>query len=166
MIVGIDPGLRGALAFLSDKGKFINIFDVPIMANGKATGTNKNIVNVQELNSLLQSVIRFEKESYEVINCWIENVHSMPGQGVASAFNFGHTCASIATVIKLALIRVEFITPQAWKKHFKISSDKEVARALAIDLFPDAAHLLSRKKDEGRAEALLIARYAYETRSK
>ncbi len=43
------------------------------------------------------------------------------------------------------------------EKHYKLGKDKELAIALAIQLFPKAP--LSRKKDHNRAEALLIANY-------
>ena len=52
---------------------------------------------------------------------------------------------------------VRYVIPRVWKGYFGLSSDKEQSRLKAIALFPDCANLFSRKKDEGRAEAALIA---------
>jgi hypothetical protein len=56
------------------------------------------------------------------------------------------------------------MTPVQWKKHFKLTSDKEMSRALAIRMFPEAP--LNLKKHSDRAESLLMARWLYETRYK
>jgi hypothetical protein len=52
----------------------------------------------------------------------------------------------------------------AWKRHFKLGSDKEFSRALAVRLYPSAP--LNLKKHADRAEALLMARWFYETQAK
>jgi crossover junction endodeoxyribonuclease RuvC len=49
------------------------------------------------------------------------------------------------------------VAPGLWKRHFRLGPDKEDARALALKRFPGVAKNLSRKKDAGRAEALLMA---------
>ena len=54
------------------------------------------------------------------------------------------------------------VHPATWKKHFKLTSDKELSRALATRLFPAAP--LHLKKHDGRAEALLLARWLWETK--
>jgi crossover junction endodeoxyribonuclease RuvC len=54
------------------------------------------------------------------------------------------------------------VSPAVWKKHFKLPADKEASRALALPLFPATAEHFARKKDHGRAEAALIARYGSE----
>lgn len=51
------------------------------------------------------------------------------------------------------------IRPHDWKKVYDLGKDKEVSRALAIEAFPECAASLSRKKDHGRAEALLILKF-------
>ena len=82
------------------------------------------------------------------------------GMGVAGAFNFGVAFGDIRTTVRCCGIEPVFVVPQVWKKHYGIrGSNKEDSRHLALELFPDMAPLLARKKDEGRAEAMLIARY-------
>lgn len=156
MYVGIDPGLSGAAALLSEQGTVVEVCSLPIMANNKATGKIKNCINAKELHSLLYS---WEFEHQEILSCWIEQVSSRPGDGVSSAFSFGETFGAIRAVCACLDLRVNYVRPSAWKNYFKIGSDKEVARALAINLFPAASDHLSKKKDHDKAEAILIAHY-------
>ena len=90
IIVGIDPGLSGAIAILKDI-KVLNIFDMPVMAEGKK--------NKRQLNSAqLVNIIRENTNSSEEIIVVVEQVNAMPGQGVTSMFNFGQTFGAIKGV--------------------------------------------------------------------
>jgi crossover junction endodeoxyribonuclease RuvC len=54
------------------------------------------------------------------------------------------------------------VVPQVWKKAYGIPGgreNKDMARQKASMLFPKYAHLWARKKDDGRAEAVLLAHY-------
>ena len=82
-IIGIDPGLSGAIAIL-ENNKVLNIFDMPVMAEGKK---NKRQLNSALLVELLKENIT-NKDEVAVI---VEQVNAMPGQGVTSMFNFGQT---------------------------------------------------------------------------
>jgi crossover junction endodeoxyribonuclease RuvC len=86
----------------------------------------------------------------------------MPGQGVTSMFNFGRSYGDVRGVIGAMEVPLHFVTPQKWKKHFGLSSDKEQSRLRAIRMFPAVADSFKRKKDDGRAEAALIALYGSE----
>jgi hypothetical protein len=68
---------------------------------------------------------------------------------------------ALRTVVALCNIPYQLVTPGKWKNHFRLDSDKEKARALAIRLWPGCGHF-ERKRDHGRAEAALIARYGIE----
>ena len=92
----------------------------------------------------------------------VESVSAMPGQGVSSTFKFGAAYGTVRGVIAALEIPVHLVTPGKWKKHFRLSADKEQARALALRLFPASSQHFERKKDHGRAEAALIARYGAE----
>ena len=146
MIIGIDPGNTGAIAFLTDDFAFIGVHDMPLMANGK-----KQQVNAVELSK----VIAMPLEDTHII---IEKVGAMPGQGVSSMFNFGMGYGVIQGVAAAMRIPYTLCTPQQWKKAAGlIGKDKDNARTLAQQLYPEAS--LARKKDIGRADAILIARY-------
>ena len=92
----------------------------------------------------------------------IERVNAFPGQGVSSSFRFGMGYGVIMGVLAAAGVRIIDVAPGLWKKHFRLDSDKEKARALAIKLFPKVD--LRLVKDAGRAEALLMALWWRETR--
>ncbi|WP_441232646.1 hypothetical protein [Bradyrhizobium sp. 1200_D9_N1_1] len=94
---------------------------------------------------------------------FLERVNAMPGQGVSSTFKFGRAYGVVLGVIGAAALPLHLVTPAKWKGHLRLSSDKEEARALALRLFPACADHFKRKKDHGRAEAALIARYGAET---
>lgn len=158
LIIGIDPGEGGAIAFYHSHS-VIKLFDMPIMT---LPNTKKETcVNGAELTRIIQEQIK-ENEKYSGSQCnpiaVIEQVHSMPKQGVKSTFNFGVAYGIAQGVISALCIPVEFVTPQKWKKKFGlIGKDKEASRGLAIQKYPHLSESLKRKKDADKAEALLIA---------
>ena len=91
----------------------------------------------------------------------IERVNAFPGQGVSSSFRFGMGYGIIMGVLAASGVKIVDVAPGVWKKHFRLGSDKEKARALAIKLFPHVD--LRLVKDAGRAEALLMALWLRET---
>ena len=85
IIVGIDPGIAGAICFFS-RGNVIDVFDMPTMAEGKK---NKKQVNGRQIyNEIMLIKNKFKNEKMSVI---VEQVSAMPGQGVTSMFNFGQS---------------------------------------------------------------------------
>lgn len=147
--IGIDPGVSGAVAVIRPDGD-VDLYDMPTAIVGK-TRKRSEIVEAQ-LRFLL------DVSGQPGCACFIEQVSAMPGQGVSSMFGFGVSYGIVRGVVAGLGIRCELVTPQAWKKHFGlIGADKDAARAVASRLFPQAS--LARKKDVGRADALLIAEY-------
>ncbi len=93
----------------------------------------------------------------------LEQVHSMPGQGVSSSFQFGRMYgAAEALVMSLerSLVRV---TPQVWKKHHNLGPDKRASLHKAAVLYP-GTYDWSVLANEGIAEAALIAQWFVNTR--
>lgn len=155
--LGIDPGITGAVAIITKKGK-IKIFDTPATKIKKGK-SNRNEYLPVEMSNLIKRIIN----KYGVQKCHlaIEKVHSMPKQGVASTFSFGRGYGIWLGIIAALNISSSDITPQEWKKEImKGMSDKDAARIKAQQLFPKYAHLLNLKKHIGRADSLLIAEYA------
>ena len=91
----------------------------------------------------------------------VERVNAFPEQGVSSSFRFGVGYGIIMGVLAASGVKIVDVAPGVWKKHFRLDSDKEKARALAIKLFPKVD--LRLVKDAGRAEALLMALWLRET---
>lgn len=146
IVMGIDPGISGAVAFYFPMvpGR-IAVDDVPV-AGGE--------INVNEL----ARQIRIHRPTLAVM----EKVSAMPGQGVVSMFNFGRSYGDVRGVIGAMDVPLHFVTPQKWKKHFSLPADKEQCRLRAIRMFPNAAESFKLKKHDGRAEAALIALYGAE----
>ncbi len=147
IILGIDPGLSGALALLSADG--IDVFDIPTL-KAKARG--------REINKA--EVARWIKDAGHIDYCVIESVHAMPGQGVSSMFKFGYVAGFLAGVISAHFIPITMVSPRQWKREMMVSAEKDAARARASELLPSHCDLFVRVKDHGRAEAALIALWA------
>ena len=158
-IIGIDPGLSGGIAILEDN-KVKEMFDMPVMADGKK---NKRQLNSAFLAQLIKDNIKDIEDTVMVV----EQVNAMPGQGVTSMFNFGQTFGAIKGICAALGLPIFFVRPAKWKKHFElINSSKDASRTKAIEMYPSIAEKLSKKKDVNKSDAILIARYYYETRSK
>ena len=158
-IFGIDPGLSGAIAIL-EKKKVLNLFDMPVMAEGKK--------NKKQLNSAqLVNIIRENSIGDDEIAVVVEQVNAMPGQGVTSMFNFGQTFGAIKGVCAALNLPIFFVRPSKWKKYFElINSSKDSSRTKVIEMYPSLSSQLAKKKDVNKSDAILIARYYYDTRLK
>jgi crossover junction endodeoxyribonuclease RuvC len=158
-IIGVDPGLNGALAVL-DGNKIIEVFDIPVMAEGKK---NKRQLNSAELSSILRNNMLNNENTVVVV----EQVNAMPGQGVTSMFNFGQTFGAIKGICAALGLPIFFVRPSKWKKHFDlINSSKDASRTKVIEMYPSISNQLSKKKDVNKSDAILIARFYNETRLK
>ena len=158
IIVGIDPGVAGAICFFSN-GKVINVIDMPTMAEGKK---NKKQVNGSQIyNEISKKIENIDKKNIKVI---IEQVSAMPGQGVTSMFNFGQSFGILKGICSAMQLPIYFVRPAKWKKYFNlINSEKDASRTKAIEIFPYFSSNLAKKKDSNKADAILIASYYYET---
>ena len=158
-IIGIDPGLSGAIAILEDN-KVIELFDIPVMSDGKK---NKRQLNSAHLVKLIKDNIKGSQD----VSMVVEQVNAMPGQGVTSMFNFGQTFGAIKGICAALGLPIFFVRPAKWKKHFElINSSKDASRTKAIEMYPQISDKLSKKKDVNKSDAILIARYFSETRFK
>jgi crossover junction endodeoxyribonuclease RuvC len=152
--IGVDPGLSGAIAIIT--GDWYEVHDIPTMAKG--SGVVKSEINAKGMADILRTRISGPPLAA------LERVNAMPGQGVASVFSLGDSFGACRAVLACNSIPTLYVTPTEWKKYYKITSDKEEARALAIKKFPNAE--LHLKKHIDRAEALLIANYLKEKNDK
>lgn len=146
IFVGIDPGLRGAIAVLVGP-RIGEIRDMPLV-DGR--------VDIDALGRWLSSI------APSIAHATIERAQAFPLEGRSTCFNSGVVYGSLRTMLVMCKIPHLVAEPAKWKKHFHLDRDKERSRALAIQLWPGTGHF-ERKKDHGRAEAALIARYGAET---
>ncbi len=158
-IIGIDPGLSGAIAVMHDK-KVMNMYDMPVMAEGKK---NKRQLNSSQLVNIIKENIHEDEETIVVV----EQVNAMPGQGVTSMFNFGQTFGAIKGVCAALKLPIFFVRPSKWKKHFElINSSKDASRTKVIEMYPTLSCQLAKKRDVNKSDAILIAKFYFETKLK
>ena len=159
-VVGIDPGLSGAIAIIENK-KVLGLFEMPVMAEGKK---NKRQLNSAQLVNIIKENTQINNEDIAVV---VEQVNAMPGQGVTSMFNFGQTFGAIKGVCAALQLPIYFVRPSKWKKHFElINSSKDSSRTKVIEMYPYLSSQLSKKKDVNKSDAILIALYYSDTKSK
>ena len=158
LIIGIVPGITGAICFFEDR-KIIDLIEMPNMASGKK---NKRQVNgAQVYNEIFERIKNYNKKDIKVV---IEQVSAMPGQGVTSMFNFGQSFGVLKGICSAMQLPMYFVRPAKWKKYFNlINSEKDASRTKAIQIFPYISEKLSKKKDSNKADAILIASFFYET---
>jgi hypothetical protein len=142
VIIGLDPGFSGAWGVINHHGEYV--------ACGDMLHDERHI----HANSIYREITNACQKEDRV--CVLEFVSSMPGQGVASVFKFGMAYgAAISICERLGDWRT--VTPRVWKKALGLSKEKRESLDLARSLWPNAP--LARVKDNGRAEALLIAEW-------
>lgn len=142
-VAGVDPGQSGAIAIVDSTDGIICCVDMPVTGGGVSPVlVHRELAGHGHLDLAV-----------------IENVHSMPKQGVASSFKFGRSKGVLEGVTAALRVPVEMPTASVWKRSMGVTADKDSSRTKALELHPDAADLLARKKDADRAEDLLLAEY-------
>jgi len=149
-IIGIDPGVNGAVAILTDDGGLVQVFDMPSVEVNVGNKAKRRISP-----EMLAAELRLYSVSGTV--AIIEQVNAMPGQGVASMFAFGEAFGLAKGVLSGMFIPVQTVTPAKWKKAMNLNAGKDASRAKAAALWPEQAQEFRRVKDDGKAEAALIA---------
>lgn len=157
VVVGIDPGISGAIAWIGlrqpgDNPVLLDAMDIPLVSM-KSGKTVKKFVNMPGLADALQHPAIPTPSAV-----WIEQVNAMPGQGVTSMFRFGFASGAAEGVCAGLHLPVQKVMPKKWQADFRIiGGDKDKSRMIASQLFPNRADLFKRKKDNGRSDATLIA---------
>jgi crossover junction endodeoxyribonuclease RuvC len=144
-IAGIDPGYKtGGVALYNPVMDWYEVHDLPTYESGG--------VDLVALADILNSD--------NVRYVYIEKQQAMPKQGISSTFNLGYAFGQIVGMMQLwEQVSYSLVTPAKWKRELGVPRGKDGARIMAQREFPKVAKQLTRKKDEHRAEALLIAKY-------
>jgi crossover junction endodeoxyribonuclease RuvC len=148
IVLGIDPGLSGGVAFYDTKTGDITVVDMPTVEVTRS-GKKKNEVSPQ----LLSDVIA---QGHPTM-AFLERVGAMPGQGVTSVFSFGRSVGIVEGILASFNIPTTIVPPVTWQKGVNLRGGKDGSRERAMQLFPRQASLFARKKDDGRSDAALIA---------
>lgn len=154
LTLGVDPGQTGAIAAIAD-GVPVGFIDMPTVER-KAGGQQ---VDAEKLGADLRALIAKHHGAY--VYGVIEQVNALPKQGSASGFRFGQSDGIARGVLGALGIRLISVPPQTWKRYLRLTGlDKDAARLHVIQRYPALADQLKRKKDVGRADALLVALWA------
>lgn len=143
--LGVDPGLGGAVVLLVDNTP-IEWMRMPTLTVGKSRRVDAAALR------------EFLSDYDDVGHAYVELVHAMPGQGVASMYAFGHACGAVEGVLAALHIPITLVRPQGWKKAAGlIGTDKDAARSRAIQLWPSWSELGKKGEGQALADAALIA---------
>lgn len=152
LVIGVDPGVSGAVAILAD-GALVDVVDMPTAGRGKAC---RREVNAGALAAMLTEHIR--QHAGADVAAAVEAVHAMPGQGVSSTYRFGEATGVVLGVLAALRVMVYRPSPVRWKRAAGlIGAGKDASRGLAAERYPTAP--LGRKRDHGRADAILLAEW-------
>ena len=150
-IVGIDPGNTGAIALLSPTNEVVKIWDMPILQDGK-----RKRVNAALLAEIFRDIMSWC--DFVPPRVFLEKVGVRPQEGAVGAFAFGRGVGLLEGVVVANRCRITEVAPNIWKAQMKLTgANKTASRAEVLRRYPTLAAELRRVKDDGRAEAILIA---------
>lgn len=145
VIVGIDPGIGGAIAAVYD-GQ-VTAWDMPtVEIRGKRHVDPHGVAQRLGLLPAITMAV-------------VEHVQGVQGTGATSAFSFGRSFGVIEGVLAGLAIPTTLVRPQAWTKALGVTRDKGDHRRVAMGLWPACASLFARVKDDGRADAALLCEW-------
>lgn len=147
-ILGIDPGLDGALAVVDTAGHILAIAKMPTWER-TIRRSRKRFLDSGELAKLLKEW----QTQFKLVSAAVERVGASPQMGSTSAFSFGHGYGIVQGVLAALGIKVVPVEPSVWKRTAGLGGqDKKASVTLATDKFA-----VTGKMTDGQAEAALIA---------
>jgi crossover junction endodeoxyribonuclease RuvC len=148
MIVGVDPGMSGAIVAVSG-GDIVACIDMPVV---EVRG--KRVVDAAGIVSAIGDLDLNEGDM-----AVLEHVQGVQGTGATSAFSFGRGFGILEGVLAGLGVPHTLVRPQRWTKDLNVSSDKGDHRRAAMRLWPKSRDLFVRVKDDGRADAALLCHW-------
>lgn len=153
VFIGVDPGNSGAIAFYRPKTEDLRVWDMPLRVKGQS----KYEIDVDELCRLIDAFVP------TTVAACVERVAALNinnrRQGGSSMFTFGASYGSVLGVLAGVRIQTHTVVPAVWKGIMGLSQDKNLSRSMAMTKFPRFAESFARKKDDGKAEAALLAHF-------
>ena len=159
--IGIDPGFTGAVA-ITKNSKVIDIIPCPLLKIGTGKIKIVNLKRVEETKtrmdskSLSKALSKYTKNSF----CVIEHSQAMPKQGISSTFIYAEGYGKYLGVLDTLDIPYHEVRSSIWKAKMGLDSNKYNSIDNALELYPDSKKYIKLRKDDGKAEALLLAHYA------
>jgi crossover junction endodeoxyribonuclease RuvC len=148
MIVGTDPGVSGALALMDDDGRLLGVEDMPVLEDGVKGRRTVNAI-------LLASILKH----WAPRHLFVELIGPRPTDAKVAAFSFGRCRGAIEGVCGALALPVTMLAVPTWRRAVGLptGATKDQSRGEAIRRWPEYAQFFARKRDDGRAEACLIA---------
>lgn len=146
LVVGIDPGVTGAIAAVSLHGEFVSVADLQVARHKSAAWIDGG--------GLIEAFADL-REKGRIVTVLLEQAAVLKGQG--SGLTIGAVWGSLAAGVQIAGYQLQIVTPGQWKAAAGLTADKADSLHRARLLFPTAP--LDRKKGHNRAEALCLAWY-------
>jgi len=151
IVLGVDPGVTGALVALDTELGALQILDMPTGQVTTSTGKTRMEINEAAMVHWIKAL--------QPDQAMVERVGAAPGQGVVSMFRFGMSYGVVRGVLAALGISTTLVQPSIWRRTLGVSTGKDGSRLRASQLFPLYSQHFSRVKDHGRADAALIAKY-------
>lgn len=154
--LGIDPGLSGGLALYDIDDDRVICWRMPT-ATMLIRGHKSSRVDALELYKIAHAA------GAGTTPVFMEHVGGMPRQSAQRSFMFGCGVGTVTAALRIAGLEVQTVAPVTWKRFYGLTgADKDASRRKAMELFPTSAHCFKLKRDDGVAEAALIAKYGAE----
>lgn len=143
-IIGVDPGKRGGIAYIDSENRL-------------------SCVAVRMPDSVPQIIDTLSSIKTDSTILLVEKAHTMPKQGIVSAFNYGKHFGIFETWCASNKVMYREISANVWKKVLHVDADKQTSIVLSERLFPDTNLVPTgcKKPSDGIAEAVLIAEFGY-----
>lgn len=148
-ILGVDPGISGAIALLDTQTRDLRVLDLPTHEVKTSSRKIQKHINAAALASVIEGL-------RPDIAC-VEQVNAMPGQGVVSMFRFGQAYGLALGILAALKVPIVHASPVVWSRRVGLRAGKGASNLRASELFPKNSAEFSRVKDHGRADAALIA---------
>lgn len=163
LVIGVDPGLRGAIsAYDALSKKLIGCHDMPLAHFSKRKGRIKPRGQIDHygLATIVDAYSRYAVLAViEEVGgmVYLDKFGHIRGQGSAASFNFGKSAGLIQGVIAAHYLPILFTRPAIWKPLMNLTHDKDLSRSEASRLFPYMSSYFYQKRHDGRAESALLA---------
>lgn len=161
ILIGVDPGHSGAVAFYRPVDHKLHVYDMPL--SSKKSGRNEldyaDLVRIFHRYVDTQQHLAFAVVEEVGARTYVDATGTKRGQGAAASFAFGKSAGAVMGILAALHIPTICVLPGVWKTLMGLGRDKNLSRTAAMKLFPAKAVSFERKKDDGRAEAALLAYY-------
>jgi hypothetical protein len=168
LVLGIDPGNKGAFVWVDKKGNIIKKVVMPLLKDKKKT-TRKGKVNTTTKISLdIRTIYALLVENKDKTkSCFIEKAQVFPGQGGVSNFNYGYGNGVLVALLTVSGYDFTLVPPKTWTSVLHapvafIKDAKQKSKMIALKLKPESTYIYgtrSKIPHEGIIDAFLIAEY-------